>query len=229
MKEQDGAVKWFNTVFFPAHRTARAVRYEDGVLPRFRENAITFFTPWGPRYSFATRGVTIVEGDKETQVLYHLADLFQEICQNMPSKQFRWIFLGADLYGTRINHLPEEVTAAYYASLEEWLRQILPNAEFCLWSTFDAQAEAYRRKVRENFGNLVPANVVAQATQTARTMGKGSDPREYLVERVAEAMLVEETFRPIKVSCVGRHKDDGVDAELPRLYLLPQTLWAPWM
>ncbi len=229
MKEQNPSVKWFNTVFYPARRTARAVRYEDGVLPRLRENAITFFTPWGPRYSYATRGETIVEGDKEVEVLAALAGLFEEIRENMPSKQFRWMFLGADLYGTRINGLPQEAVAAYYQSLGGWLQQILPNAEFQLWSRFDAQAEIYRRRVRENFANLVPAHIVCQATQTARAMGKGGNPRDYLVERVAESMFVEEAFHPIKVSCVGRHKDDGVDGELPRLYLLPLELWAPWM
>jgi len=60
-------------------------------------------------------------------------------------------------------------------------------------------------------------------------MGKGGDPKEYLVERLAEAMFIETTLHPIKISCVARHKDDKVDWELPRLYFLPERLHAPWL
>ncbi len=41
MKETDAAVRWFDTVCYPQHSVARAVRYEDGVLPRLREAEIT--------------------------------------------------------------------------------------------------------------------------------------------------------------------------------------------
>src|SRR3989344_5799754 len=153
MKEQDAGVKWFNTVFYPQRKTGRAVRYEDGILPRLREKEITLFTPWGPRYSWESRGVVIQEGDREAEVLDFLAALLGEFRQNMPDKNFRWVFLGADLYGTRINNLPVEVVASYFESLVQWLRRVLPMVEFRLWSQLDGVAEEYRRGLRAQFHN----------------------------------------------------------------------------
>lgn len=229
MKEQDPGVKWFNTSFYPQRNTGRAVRYEDGVLPRLREQTVTLFTPWGPRYKWETRGVDIKKGDKEFDVLNFLSALRNELVQNMPKKNFRWIFLGADLYGTRINNLPSDIVDRYFTGLVECLAWILPTAEFKLWSEFDDDAEKYRQNIRRNLSDFVDDNLLFRANQTARTMERKGNPQEYLVERLAEAMLIEETFRPIKVSCVGRHKDDKVDWELPRLYFLPELLQAPWM
>ncbi len=229
MKEQDLGVKWFNTIFYPQKKTARAVRYEDGVLPRLREQEVTLFTPWGPRYSWESRGVSIKEGDREVEVLNFLATLLNEWRENMPDKNFRWVFLGADLYGTRINKLPKEVVSDYFANLAEWLVQILPEVEFRLWSEFDEAAEGYRQTIRKNFDHFVDHDLWLRADQTAQAMDKGGDPSEYLVERLAEAMFIEATLRPIKISCVRRDKDDKVDWELPRLYFLLEHLHAAWL
>lgn len=229
MKEQDLGVKWFNTVFYPQKKTARAARYEDGVLPRLREQEVTLFTPWGPRYSWESRGVKIKEEDKEVEVLNFLAALLKEWRENMPSKNFRWVFLGADLYGTRINKLPKEVVANYFASLSEWLGRILLEVEFRIWSEFDEAAEKYRQTIRGDFDHFVDSDLLLRTKQTAQAMGKGGDPSEYIVERLAEAMFVEATLRPIKISCVARHKDDKVDYDLPRLYFLPEYLHAAWL
>lgn len=228
MKEENRGIKWFNTIFYPQNKKARAVRYEDGVLPRFYEREITLFTPWGPRYGWKSRGLDIKKEDKEVEVINFLATLFKELRENMPDKNFRWIFLGADLYGTRINNLPEEVVAGYFVSLAKWLAQILPEAELRLWSEFDKIADVYRQKIWTDFENFVDTNLLIRTEKTAQAMANGSNPKEYLVERLAEAMLVEEIFHPIKISCVARHKDDKVDWELPRLYFLPEYLHAPW-
>jgi len=229
VKERDPGVKWFNTIFYPKLHTARAVRYEDGVLPRIRETNICLFTPWGPRYSWETRGVEVQDSDKEVEVLNFLVDLFAQINQNMPAKSFRWLFLGADTYGSKINHLPAEVISGYFGSLAWRLHQVLPTAEFRLWSEFNESAERYREEIRANFRKFVGSNLLARAEITAKSMGRGGDAKEYLVERIAEAMLIEKEFRPVKVSCVGRHKDDKVDGDLPRIYLLPEQLHAPWL
>ncbi len=229
MKEQDIGVKWFNAVFYPQKKTARADRYEEGILPRLREQKVTLFTPWGPRYGWENRGVDIKAGNKEVEVLNFLANLVSEWRANMPGKIFHWVFLGADLYGTRINKLPEKVVADYFANLAEWLALILPEAEFQLWSEFDELAEEYRQKVWADFNSFVDQNLLLRADHTAQSMGKGGDPKEYLVERLAEAMFIETALHPVKVSCVARYKDDKVDWELPRLYFLPERLHAPWL
>lgn len=228
MKEQDAGVKWFNTVFYNQRKTARAFRYEDGVLPRLREKEIRLFTPWGPRYRWESRGVIIQEGDKEIKTLNFLAALLDELRQNMPDKNFRWIILGADLYGTRINHLSSKIIPKYFDSLTWWLYQILPMVEFHLWSQFDNAAEEYRREARTNFDNLISDTILSRAEQTARSMGRNSSAKEYLIERLAEAMLIERTLKPIKISCAPRYKDDDADWQLPRLYFLPECLHVPW-
>lgn len=229
MKEQDKGVKWFNTIFYPQKRIGRSVRYEDGVLPRLRSDEVVLFTPWGPRYSWESRGILIQESDKEVEVLKFLKDLFGQMQQNMPDKKFRWLFLGADLYGTRVNNLSEEVVTGYFDSVAQWVSKFLPMAEFQLWSGLNEVAEEYRQQVRADFHKFIGHGVLARATQTAKAMGRNSSAKDYLVERVAEAMLIEQTYKPIKISCVARYKDDGVDWELPRLYFLPDCLHAAWL
>ena len=234
MKEQDTGVKWFNTVFYPGKKTGRAVGYEDKILPRLREQHVTLFTPWGPRYDWETRGSAIREGDKEIEALDFLITIFQEWDRNMPDKNFQWIVLGADLYGTRINKLPSDAVAQYFVSLQERLTisaQILPQMTmmFRLWSEFDECAQEHRDYVRTRIDGMLSCQLIHRAVLTAGAMQRGGDPMEYLVERIAEAMLIEKIFRPIKISCVGRHKDNEVDRDLPRLYFVPEALHSPWM
>lgn len=231
MKAKDGKteIKWFNTVFYPQRKTARAARYEDGVLPRLKKEKVTLFTPWGPRYKWEAKGMIIQVGDKEVDTLYFLKDILQEWKKNMKDKTFRWIFLGADLYGTRINNLPNEVAERYFESLADWITQIIPEAEFMLWSKFDQVAEIYRKKINNEFDKHIDFGLLHRAIKTAHSMGNKGSPKKYLIERIAEAMLVEELFEPIKISCAPRHKDDKVDYVLPRLYFLPEHLNAPWL
>ncbi len=229
MKEKDRGVRWFNTTFYPQNKTARAVLLEEKILPRMRQEEITLFTPWGPRYRWETRGPIISRVDKEVEALRFLAGVFSRWQECMPEKRFHWLFLGADLYGTRVNNLPENAVRDYFSSLADWLAEILPVAVFRFWSEFNGGAEFYRQHVRNNFDYFVSPRLLTTTAQTAKAMGRNSDPKEYLVERLAEAMLVEECFKPIKISGVARYKDDEVDWELPRLYFLPESLQAPWL
>lgn len=228
MKETDLSVKWFNTVYFPKNRTARAVLYEEKTLPRLRKREICFFTPWGPRYDWKDRGAIIAGNDAEVKTIGRLSQVLSDLKNNMPDKHFRWIFMGADLYGTRINGLPQEAVGSYFESLQDLIDKFLPDAEFRLWSTFDEAAENYRQEVAQNFAEYTDNNLLARATMTACVMGRNSDSKTYIVERIAEAILIENKFSPVKISCVARHKDDKVDFELPRLYVLPENLQAPW-
>lgn len=229
----NAGVKWFNTSFYPTQRTGRAVLYEEKILPRLRLEEVTFFTPWGPRYGYEKRGTSIAPCDKEMDLLRFFADTFTRISErfkeNVPETKFRWIFLGADLYGTRINNLPDSVVGEYFKSLEQRIADVLPMATFTLWSSFDAEANTYRDSVSKTIRTVVGDTVYRRSVETARRMGLGGDSREYLIERIAEAMFIEERFHPVKISCVPRHKDDRVDHELPRLYIVPPELHAPWI
>ncbi len=229
MKEIDHGVRWFNATYYRNNKVFSAVLYEEKILPRLRENKVTLFTPWGPRYSFAERGTEIDSQDKEVEVLKFLSKMIACLKAAMPEKEFSWIFLGADLYGTRINGLDLESVRNYFDWLQMWLSDLIPEATFKLWSEFDLEAEAYRQEVANNFAKYSNPKLLERAERTAKGMGRGSSAREYLVERFAEALLIEERFRPIKVSCVNRGKDATVDLELPRLYFLPENLQAPWM
>lgn len=227
--DSDQGIKWFNCSFYPTHKVCRAHRLEDGVVPRLRQEDIFLFSPWGPRYSFEERGRIIRPEDKEVRALHFLANLQDELRQNLPNRRWRWLFLGADLYGTRINNLPSDAVSEYFSSLEEWVRKLIPNAEFRLWSDYDEETEEYRRVAREHLREWVSTGVRQRAQLTAARMGRGGDPAEYLIERLAEAMLIEERYQPIKVSVVDRAKDAEVDHDLPRLYFVPADLHAPWL
>jgi hypothetical protein len=227
----DPALTWFQCQFYPERKTGRAMNFEgpDGVLGRFAQREVTLFTPWGPRYDWQVRGAVIQAGHREVILLEFLAGLLAQLQVNMPDRQFQWTFLAADLYGVRINHLPVEVVEMYYASLEQWLAMYLPGACLRRWSEFDLVAEPYRQAVYRNYAGEFKPELVARAIKTAEAMGRGGDAAAYLVERLAEARLVEDYLRPVKLSCVGRHKDQGVDGELPVLYLVPPQLHAPWL
>lgn len=225
----ESGVKWFNTVFYPKAKVYKGRRMEDGVILRLREKDVCLFTPWGPRYSWQARGSDILESDKEVEVLKVLQSVHSEIVRNMPCNNFRWFFLGADLYGTRLNGLPEDAVREYFNSLSMWLSRLLPTSEFVLWSRLDLQAERYRDYVRANFDRYANPELLRRTTLTAKAMRRGSDPKAYLIERVSEALLIEELLKPIKVSCVMPEKDAVVDVDLPRLYFVPENLTAPWM
>ncbi|MFH1188939.1 MAG: hypothetical protein V1652_03800 [bacterium] len=229
MQLQDIGIKWFNTVFYPQNKTGRAMRYDDGVLSRLRSNTVTLFTPWGPRYSWKKRGILITETDKELEVLNFLRDMIHRWKDNMPQTTFRWLFLGADLYGTEINNLPTDVVAGYFEEVKCVLQSTIPFAEFRLWSSFNDEASPYRTVVQNDFETFVDSNLLTRAEHTARMLKTGGDPRAYLIERLSEAMFIEETFHPVKISCVGRQKDVKVDWQLPVLYFLPEYLHAPWL
>lgn len=232
MKEQDGAVKWFNCEFYPRHKVMNAVLYHEKVLPRLRQDEVTFFTPWGARKEHArfcgerVKASILCGVDPEYATLMFLAGLYREICEGLAPKRVRWILLGADLYATRINHVYPEWVDGYMKHLEAWVKQEMPSAEFYHWSTFDQVAEHYREIARDNLCTLIGLSTRERAERTAQYMGGNAD--EYLVERIAEALFVEHHFHPIKISLVPKHKDAKVDCELPRLYLVPEKLRAPW-
>lgn len=51
----------------------------------------------------------------------------------------------------------------------------------------------------------------------------------YLRERIIEAEIIEQKYKPIKVSAVPKNKDNEVDRDLPRIYILPDWWEFPWL
>lgn len=225
------SLKWFRCVKQPLDSTGRAERLEeiDGGFARMSRPEVQLFTPWGPRYDWATRGTVIKPEHKEIELLQLFADLLAELQENMPWQTFDWTFLAADLYGTRINHLSPEVVEEYFDSLQEVMADYLPTATLRRWSEFDQQAEPYRQAIRDNFDDEFRSALAHRARKTAKAMGLGSNSDDYLVERLAEARLIEDWLHPVKISPVARHKNQGVDGTLPVFYFVPPELHAPWM
>ncbi len=240
MEEKDAGVKWFNTVYYPQTKKARAVRYEDGVLPRLRERVITFFTPWGFRYNWREQGIAIDHGfiyedDREVQLLQFFAEMLKEFQANMPDREWRWLFLAADSYATRINgESVIEAVDLYFSDLYLWFLKIMPEkvAALTKWSRCDYSdvAVGFRKTVENNFDRYISQTAFKRAIATALKMGKTEESaKAYCIERATEALWVEEACHPIKISAVRRDKDDGVDVDLPRIYLVPENLQAPWL
>lgn len=229
MKEQDLGVKWFNTLFYPEHRVARAVRYHDpdGTLTRLRAPKITLFTPWGPCYNqhrpLAERGYT-----RERRTLEYLASLLTQWQSKLHEREWKWIILAADRYGTTLNSLPESWVEEYFGEVQALTRSIFPAASFERWSTHAEVANEERERATWELNQRVSWSIQERARKTAGRRSFG-DPNAYLVERLTEAFYHERTEHPIKISLAPPHKDSQVDADLPRLYLVPEELRTPWL
>ena len=231
MKEEDCLVKYFINVIYPGRKKGTAIGFEDGIIPRLRKDHINFFTPWGPRYSWKERGVTINEDDKEIQLL-KLFSLFLEELKSIKTikKKINWIFLGADIYGYKINNIPEDVVKEYFSSLKYWLKQIIPESEFKLWSEFNYLSKFLRSDVsnfltKDNWVRLDKRNKKSNISLNP-IMGSTKD---YIFERLLEAYLIECLYQPVKISCAPSYKDWILDLDLPRLYITPSHLQVPWL
>lgn len=243
MKEEDEGIKWFTTEFYPENKVARAVRFEDGVLSRLRKKVITLFTPWGFRYKYHVRDIYISKDDKEVQLLQFFAKTLRELRENMRGREWRWAFLAADSYATRINGEREEICVIkYFQELNRWFKEIMPeNTILAKWSVYDYGESAieYRQKVENNFSNYVSQTSFKRRLSATEKLNKEEiicvggrieeSARAYCVERITEALWIEEMFHPIKISAARRDKDDGLDGNLPRLYIVPEKLQAPWL
>ena len=68
----------------------------------------------------------------------------------------------------------------------------------------------------ERFGRILkPLNLHYFRPSPQCFSEDGWPGEDYLTERLTEAEIIETLYRPIKISAVGRHKDDGVDGNLP--------------
>lgn len=226
-RETDPGIKWFNCRWYPSHKQEGSVQYHtaDGTLTRLRKPQVTLFTPWGPCYhpeSLATRGY-----DRERRTLAFLAETLWQLEMNLP-REWRWILLGADLYGTRLNGLSDEAVHTYFAKVSMLVHEYLPQAEWHLWSAYDTLVQTKRGQAEAELPRRISGTVKQRAKHTSERRGFGSF-ESYLIERLTEAFYVEETWAPIKLSLAPRHKDSEVDAELPRLYVVPPELRTPWL
>ncbi len=194
------------------------------------EQKPTLFIPWGVRNSSYF-------GSKEQKAMDQI-DVVRGLLQKRTIDPLI-LLMPADLYALEVNKLlePKNVRAYFDQVKNEGERRgytVMP------WSTirsdnqdiYDTLATKYTDNALQT---LLPNSVIESATRAA---GKNSGYTDsdgivraafrYLRERVCEATIVENCWQPIKLSMAPKNKDNAVDMELPRLYVLPENLVLPW-
>jgi hypothetical protein len=193
---------------------------------------VTLFVPWGVRPLGKP-------GESETQALNYISDYRKMLLKNgVPSKV---LIMPADVYAIEINGYPWESTTNYF----NWVWNQSENRGFQVlpWSVIRSQnQETYENILKREaslkslwrtipkalwYRDLLPAAYRRSQMQGDEQIKEAAF--NYLRERVAEARIIELVYRPIKLSMVSPHKDDIVDCDLPRLYILPKSIRFPWM
>lgn len=226
-------------VYF-AWQDIKTLRVDDPVRPeetvqrlmnaRTTNQPLTLFVPWGVRPEGK-------RGTAETETMDKLkAFQYTLVFRNIPTKL---MLMPADLYATEVNNISKEKTDAYFT----WIKELAEERRFSYkpWSEIRAENQTYYTKRAEELTRktiedmFIPAKIL-EALDTARRRS-GYDGRyraeeaafAYLRERLIEAEIVESVYKPVKVSCVTKNKDNGVDVDLPRLYCLPDESRFPWL
>lgn len=199
---------------------------------RKAQEPVTCFVPWGvrPERSF---------GEPEMIVLRQMQTL-QETLENrkIPTQI---MIMPADLYATEVNNqVGNEQAAAYFDKVTQTARDAF-GFSVAPWSQIrEENWNAYQTRAAEltinELHTILTAHKIREAKQAAERRS-GHNTREaiekaayaYLRERICEAEIVEAIYAPVKVSAVPKNKDNEVDRDLPRLYIVPAEQQFPWL
>ncbi len=190
---------------------------------------LTLFVPWGVR----PQGVIRLE-----PTVLDIVEKFQANIakRNIPTQV---LLMPADIYATDINSINPRKTGNYFATIKE-----LAQAKGFMvkpWSEIrEENRDEYERRSSEltpaEIDNLLGRGKVLEAFSTSSRRSGYTRQRDieraayaYLRERVCEAEIVEAQYKPIKVSAVGKNKDNLVDRDLPRVYIVPEAYQFPWL
>ncbi len=203
--------------------------FPEEIIKRFMNSIssrlpLTIFIPWG----FRTEGQF---GWKETETMNKINEILSLVNQRKINQQV--LIMLADIYATEINNLPVSAVKEYFFTVEQEAKkrsyQVLP------WSKIRnnnlRQYEVLCQKyTNEEINKILPQYVINSALKAAEKRGQTKNcSLAYLRERLCEAEIIEERFKPVKLSMVAKNKDEGVDLNLPRLYLIPEYLRFPWL
>jgi len=192
---------------------------------------LCLFVPWGvrPQGEF---------GYPEKAVLDRIRSLQVNLSQRNINAQV--LIMPADLYATEVNQqVNKDQIAKYFEDVTNWayMRGFFVKP----WSAIRQEnmdiyqqraTELKKEKLEQMF---IPAKIEEAISAAGRRSGykTESDIQQaafsYLRERVCEAEIIESVYKPIKVSAVSKNKDNDVDRELPRLYIIPNELLFPWL
>lgn len=190
---------------------------------------LTLFIPWGVRPTGEPR--------LETSILDQLQTLQKRLYEMGINANM--LIMAADTYATEINsQVSQEWTNKYFSFIENEARQ--RTLTFTSWSKIrEENFEMYQDmacKLNNNaICNMLDTEIIDdKLTSSARRSGKFTRRGikqagfAYIRERIVEGVIIENAFRPIKMSLVAKNKDN-LDGPLPRLYLFPPEQQFPWL
>lgn len=195
-----------------------------------RLEPLVFFIPWGYRYDG-------MFGDKERKAMNRI-DITQATFLNR-GVTVRVLLMPADIYAKEVNGINSEPVDEYFSDVEN--EASVRGYEVAPWSSIrEANLERYYKLsfslTKNKIKQILPVDVINSALEAARKRSGQTDKKAiqesaflYLRERLCEAEIIENQFKPVKLSMVSKRKDNGVDSLLPRLYILSQQLQFPWL
>lgn len=209
--------------------------YPEEVIARLNtsrqtDDQLTLFVPWGvrPVGRPGRSELTVMDRIKETQ------DMLRQRRINAAV-----LLMPADLYATEVNCVNPKIAATYF----EFIARAATTRGFNVkpWSEIRAEnSTTYQRRkaelTEEELRNILGRAKIEEAVITA-TRRSGYSLRRfieqaafaYLRERICEAEIIDAIYKPIKVSAVSKNKDNEVDRDLPRLYIIPENNQFPWL
>ncbi len=190
---------------------------------------LPLFIPWGYRPT------------GEPSIECSVLDKIQEYTEMFKKRRIPVtpLIMPADLYATEINDVDQSLVNNYFSFITEEAKargfQVIP------WSVIRAKNETQYQTIASNLTETVIRSLLenpvvdkALGAASKRVSVKSEEAIRksafaYLRERICEAEIIEERFKPIKLSLVGKNKDNGVDRTLPRLYIISENQQFPWL
>gem|GEM_PF-848066 len=202
-------------------------------ISRARNEPLTFFSPWGPRYKKSVP--EIAEDDAEINALKVIRTNLRIF--RPEGYDVRFLLMPADAYGTEVNSLDPQFVDRYFNSLASVAQEIVgsvADVEVKRWSEIRAenigQYEARRPEIERGLLDEWP-DEYQEALRAARQFNPDdatASAMRYCVERIIEAEIIQEQYDPIKLSLVRKEKD-ALDGSLKRIYVIPNRYRAPWL
>jgi len=195
---------------------------------RLASTPLVLFVPWGVR-PVGTLGESEIEA----------LETLERFNNNLRKRNINTtiLIMPADLYATEVNN---QVDAFYANRYFQTVNAQASRKGFAVkpWSSIrqENQEEYDRLRSEMDPQSILPCGILERAMKAAERRSGYEDKRSiesaalaYLRERLCEAEIIENKYRPIKVSMVAKGKDAYVDRNLPRIYILPEKLQFPWL
>lgn len=193
--------------------------------------SLNLFIPWGVR----TLGTF---GDSEIKVLDKIKILSNLLESNCKVRN-KVLIMPADIYATEVNNINPELVNRYFSEITTEAEN--RGFEVEPWSDIRAKnrqryEESANKLDKNEIKRILSPFIIDSAMKAAKKRSNRTSSEDienaafaYLRERMCEADIIEETRKPVKVSAVAKNKDNEVDRNLPRVYLIPPGEQFPWL